>query len=1292
MLQRRLPLTILFYVITFLCAFSTRGENARNVIRYSNKDGLPDNSINCIAQDKFGFIWIASRSGVCRFDGHRFKTFKLGASVNVVFPQKDTIWIGSDIGLYYYDCRSEKVTKFDSETEWNVTISCPVTGISMNRENNLLIATEGQGLFVADLTNGKLFQKSEHASMLSRIMYLENDHILVGGEEGRIIELDSQGDYIRTIYEDKVGPELKNTLITAMATAGDFFVAGIENKGLLCLDGKGDMVQFSTDGVQMKNPLYILDFQPLNNEKILVGTLRGLVCLNLNSKKVTPPTDKAGKPIQVRFAVNDIFIDKENNIWVATQNDGIYCFPESNFFCRDILAGTESGNPQGEIITAICRGQAERIWIGTEGGSLYYMDSDKDEPHRASLTLTAIKCISAENDILWIGTNYDGLYRWEISSGNIKNYKHDRYDITTISDNCVNSIARDSNGKLYIGTEWGLNYFDELTEKFTYEPRSTNMSSISDIMEDSRDSVWILTHNSGIFRVGLNGKGWTRLLYRNSTNNTIIQTEFLDAAEDKSGIVWFATSSGLLKYDEKARAVRHAEIDGISEFNNTIYSLEFDNHGDLWATSPKGIYRVDIAQNSITAALESSDGIVENHYLEKSSAKCSDGELLFGGVNGITAFNPSSFKQAGRQEQLYITGMLVNNKSISFHDKIRLKRQENNIIFEYSLLCYRNPDKSHYRFMLNGHDTGWSDDTRSTSVSYTSLKPGKYRFQVIGTNGGNFSNCAKSEIQFEVQRSMFLSWWAILLYMTVITTLASFFITQFKKNKIAKGISNKLNFLTDVTHEIRTSVTLIMTPLDKIVKSSEMSVQNRRNLMEIKRGIDNLMDHLNQTLDYRKMQDSGWHINKKFCNVRVILEESVSRFRLLAQTQNISIEQENSGEDLLYEVDPYVFIKIINNLLSNAVKYAEKIVKVTYSAYQAGFRVTVFDDGKAIEENEKNLIFNMFYQSKDSKAGTGIGLALAKRLSEKHGGSLVVAPLTDGACFQLDIPAVSKKNIELTLDSEEKQFDQEEAEADEEKYSVLIVDDNVDLRIMIAEILKDKYIVYQAGDGVSALKKLEELAIDLILSDIIMPEMNGIDFCHTVKSDKRFAHIPLILISAKTDTEDKVSGLESGADDYIEKPFSPDFLLAKISALLSNRKKLEAFYGSLPSVHPKKISTFSKEDIDFIEKLNKALEANIKNSQFHIGDIAEEMFLSQSTFYRRIKTLFKISPNEYIRQFRLQKAAEMLSKGEYTVNNVCFEVGFSSIAYFSSCFKKRFGQSPTQYLASVKDKTDSAKA
>lgn len=1293
MLFRKPSFAILLFAIAFLRAPGAYSENTRNAIRYSTQDGLPDNSINCISQDSHGFIWVASRSGVSRFDGYRFKTFKLGSSANVLFPHKDTIWIGTDKGLYLYDCISETISNYDDETEYNVTISSPVTGICRNKEGDMLIATDGQGLFIADQKNGKLIQKSRHASMISQLKHLDNDHVLIGGEEGIIIETDSMGEYVRTIYKDKTGPELKNTIITSLLQTKDGILAGIENKGLFLIGDDGNILQLTPQGNLFKKPFYVFDLQNIKNGKVLIGTLHGLASLNLNSKTFSEATDESGKPMQVRFTVNDIFIDKENNKWIATQNDGIYCFPESSMHERSLLSDSDDGSSDSEIVTALCAGPDDQIWIGTEGGSIYSLKSDDESPQKASVSFNAIKCLFAENDILWIGTTYDGLYQWHILTGKVSNYRHDRYDITTISDNCVNSIARDSEGKLYIGTEWGLNYFDESSQEFSYEPRSTNMSSVSKIFEDSQDSVWILTHNSGIFRVGINGKGWRRMQYRDPKTRTVILTEFNDVVEDKSGNIWLGTSSGLLRYDSPSKSLVHPDFNGLVEYNKNIYSLEFDNHGDIWASNPKGIYRIDISKNEITSTLESSDLVYENHYLEKSSVKRSNGELLFGGVNGITAFNPSVVKENIRTAPLYITGVLVNNERIKIKDKINLKRQENNVTFEYALLSYRNPNKNHYRYKLKGYDDDWSEDTPTTSVSFLNLKPGNYTFCIVATNSGSYSHSSEADIHFKVRRSTLLSWPAILAYCFICSIILYFFILQDKKNKYNRNIADKLNFLTDFTHEIRTSVTLIKTPLDKIVKSWEGSVQNKRNLIEVEKGIDSLMDHLNQTLDYRKMQDSGWVIDKKFCNVHLLLDGSVSKFRLLAEANNVSIKFDKTGEDALYEVDPYMLTKIIDNLLSNAVKYAEKLVSVSLEMYQTGFRITVFDDGPTIKESEQEQIFRIFYQAKDSKAGTGIGLALAKKLTEEHGGTISVLPSADGACFQVDIPAEIKENIDITdISKAESAKEPETPGNDIERYSILIVDDNEDLRIMIAEILKDRYTVYQAGDGKSALQILENVAVDLILSDIIMPEMNGVDFCRAVKSDKRYSHIPLILISAKSDMEDKLAGLESGADDYIEKPFSPDFMLAKISTLLSNRKKLEAFYSNLPDVHPKKISTFSKEDIDFIERLNKALEKNIKNSQFHIGDIAEEMYLSQSTFYRKIKTLFKISPNEYVKQFRLQKAAEMLSRGENTVNFVCFEVGFSSISYFSSCFKKRFGQSPTKYLASVKAKADSIKA
>lgn len=1289
MSRNRLLNSLAALLATIMATANVQAAVTDEAVKYGTGEGLPDNNINCVRQDRQGFIWVASKSGVSRFDGVRFQTHQLeGSKANTLYVDDDGhLWIGCDSGLFFLDSPFGIPRRYETDTKYNVTISSPVTDICQGENGDVLVATNGQGLFIIGKASGTLTQNSAYATMLSVLLPLPDGNILVGGEEGLVFSISPKGDFLRQIYNDKSNSDIRNTIVSSLHITDDGHIfAGFGNKGIMSIDPDGEVRHITSSDPRIPNPIQANAIITLNTGYALLGTSRGLAMMNVDTETITQAANERNEPKLDRFFVNDIFVDNNKGYWISTRNDGLYYFPERRVHFTEYLSSSSDGS-LGEIVTALTEGPDGNIYVGTEEGFVYCLGVNDKKPRRIPMDLTDVLCLFPEKDLLWIGTTYDGLYRYNLTTGKLTNFRHDRNDINSISDNRVNTVFRDKGGKLYVGTEWGLNYFNGKKESFRLESKSGNMVSVSKIMEDSHGSTWIMTHNSGLTKV--NDKQLRKIPFKDPITGNNGPPEYLDAIEDTEGGIWFATSRGLLKYDYSEDRISCPEFEGVSSKNANLYAIEKDNYGNIWATGPQGIYCFNIDKNAVTEVFSFDNESFGNHFIEKSSAKGTDGTLYFGGTDGINAFDPSSVRKNEIPSPLYITGLQVNNKETKVKDGLKFERTQDNITLEYSLLSYGTSRRNQYKYYLEGYDSDWSEPTNETSVKYSYLKPGKYRFHLVATNGSDFLDNRNTSFEFTVKRSPMASVPALLLYISLLIGLTVLCVRLARRIKESKEISSKLDLLTDVTHELRTSVTLIKTPLSKIIKSGDGTEQTKQYLSMIGKGIDNLMENLNHTLDYRKTQETDWQIEKRPCDLEVIVGESAAKFRLLAQAEGKSLEFNHTGEKLYHDVDPDVIAKIMNNLLSNAVKYASSVIKVDLDTNESGFSVQVFNDGKEIEKDEREKIFNVFYQSQGSQAGTGIGLALVKKLTEKHGGNVRAISMSDGACFRLEIPTTSReKDIMATApESKEKEIAIDTPQ-DEERFSILVVDDNVDLRMMIAEILKERFDVYHAGDGKTALKVLEETAIDLILSDIIMPKMDGIELCRTLKSDKRFSHVPLILLSAKATVEDKLSGLQCGADDYIEKPFSPDYLVAKVSSTLDNRRKLMAFYGDLPAVHPKKIATFSKEDMAFIEKLNAALDSNIKNNQFHIGDIAGEMFLSQSTLYRRIKSLFDLSPNDYVKQFRLQKAADMLSHGENTVNYVCFECGFNSISYFSSCFKKKYGMSPTQYLTSIKEKAD----
>ena len=436
---------------------------------------------------------------------------------------------------------------------------------------------------------------------------------------------------------------------------------------------------------------------------------------------------------------------------------------------------------------------------------------------------------------------------------------------------------------------------------------------------------------------------------------------------------------------------------------------------------------------------------------------------------------------------------------------------------------------------------------------------------------------------------------------------------------------------------------------------------------------------MNQLLDYRKSESGYYVLNLRPCLVGALANEICGRFKPIADSEGKALDITIPSEAYSYRVDHDALEKILNNILTNAVKYAVSSINLKLEEEPDYFSIIISNDGEKIASTEQDNVFKMFYQVKGSKNGTGIGLPLARMLAERHGGSITIDPESDMTTFVVKIPGERS----LAQETGKESSGSTPTPISIEETSILVIDDNEDLRRMIAEMLKSSYNVIQAGNGKEGVNILEKEPVDLILSDIMMPEMDGYEFCEFLKTDPRYSNIPIILITAKASVEDKIKGLKYGADDYIEKPFSPDLLVTKVRSIISNRQKIKDFYRGLPIVHPSKISKITKSDSDFMNKMKEELEKHLSDVDYSLVNLTEDMFMSQSSFYRKVKTLTGVSPNDFVKEFKLQRAAEMLSDGKYLASEVYKEVGFNSLAYFSLCFKKKYGVSPTKYVGSL---------
>ena len=646
-------------------------------------------------------------------------------------------------------------------------------------------------------------------------------------------------------------------------------------------------------------------------------------------------------------------------------------------------------------------------------------------------------------------------------------------------------------------------------------------------------------------------------------------------------------------------------------------------------------------------------------------------------------------------------------KSITFSDELVLQSNQNSFSFRVAALDFQAPRMSRIMYKLDGFDADWLTVGESPIVTYSNLRYGNYTFRVKVSNSDGVWNEEGISLKVHILPPFYLSVWAYIVYALLIIGCSLYTVMYFKRRSNRKHrrqmekfeqekerevYNAKIDFFTNVAHEIRTPLTLIKGPLENIILKKQVDTETREDLNVMKQNTERLLNLTNQLLDFRKTERQGFRLNFTECNVTEILKETHKRFTSLAKQKGLDFVLQMPEKDFYAHINQEAFTKIISNLLNNGVKYAESYVHISLAVPDTdggnSFRICTVNDGVIIPDAMKEEIFKPFVrfnEQEDGKVttGTGIGLALSRSLAELHQGTLTMGKGEENNTFCMTLPIVQDTTITLTTEVEAgtdkiNEAPAEQAVEKDNRPTVLVAEDNPDMLAFVVRQLSKDYTVLTATNGAEALRVLDGNYVNLMISDVVMPVMDGFELCKTIKSDLNYSHIPIILLTAKTNIQSKIEGMELGADAYIEKPFSVEYLQACASNLIQNREKLRQAFAESPFIAANTMA-LTKADEEFIKKLNEVIRVNYANPEFSMDDMADNLNMSRSNFYRKIKGVLDLSPNEFLRLERLKKAAQLLKEGENRVNEICYMVGFNSPSYFAKCFQKQFGVLPKDF-------------
>jgi signal transduction histidine kinase/ligand-binding sensor domain-containing protein/DNA-binding response OmpR family regulator len=1090
-----------------------------------------------------------------------------------------------------------------------------------------------------------------------------------------------------------------------------------------------------------------------NKGIIWIGTDHGGVnLLDKNSFRMRYLLNRENDPKSIgQNSVLSIYKDDSGIIWMGTFKKGISYYHEK--ILKFPLYRHQEGNAAGltyEDINRFAEDDQGNIWLGTNGGGLFYFNRKTGKFSR--FVHQQGKSNSLSNDIivslyidsqkkLWIGTYFGGLSSFD--GKQFRHYRHQSADSTSLTDDRVWDILEDHKGNLWVATlGGGLDRMDRRSGTFSHyrsaRPNSVASDFLSCLMEDKEGNLWVGTAEG----VDVLRKDGHFIHYKSKAGkaHTLINNIVYDLMQDSYGFIWVATRDGISRFDPHSGRFRNFDQkDGLME-KSSLKILE-DAHRNLWLSTANGLFNIlvkpvkDADFTYTFRKYDVQDGLQGIAFNANAGYKTRNGELLFGGANGFNLFRPeeisndkslpvlvfSDLQLANRSVKIgeAVNGKVILNQSLNHIPELELKYDQSGFAIAFAALNFFNPQKIRYRYMLEGFDRHWQEPQNdSRRATYTNIDPGEYVFRLISTDAAENWRSNERRLKIVILPPFWRSPIAYIVYVAMAgATLLmlrqrgirkikeEFLIVQERKE--AKRMHEldllKIKFLTNISHEFRTPLSLIISPMDKLIREARPADQQQ--LQMIQRNGRRLLNLVNQLLDFRKMEEQELKLHPQTGDIIRFIRELAYSFSDVADRKNICLKFHTNCLGLVTLFDHDKVERILFNLLSNAFKFTPQggEVEVDLQMSQSGegntlLQMKISDTGIGIPAEEQEKIFDRFFQHDVPgfmlNQGSGIGLSITREFVRLQGGTISVHSIVDqGSEFtvnfifpaedmQLCLPAseIEKRVPELPATGRQVETF---SGAQPKKPLILLIEDNEDLRFYLKDNLREYYQVAEAGDGREGWQKILAAHPDLVVSDVSMPEMNGIDLCRKIRADKRTAHLPVILLTALTSEDQQLTGLETGASDYMIKPFNLEILVSKIRNLLQQQAVSRKTYQKQVDVKAPETEIESLDE-KFIRQISVHLERHLADAAYTVDQLSADLNMSRVGLYKKILPLTGKSPIEYIRSYRLQKARPLLAKSQMTIAEVAYAVGFSNPKHFSRYFKHEFGMLPSVFAA-IKD-------
>ncbi|TKG93742.1 hybrid sensor histidine kinase/response regulator [Puteibacter caeruleilacunae] len=1383
---RRLILTLLFLIL--VCS----GVEAERIKRFLSRQGYTRNSVTSIVQGSDGFMWIGSPDGLFRYDGYNFEIMQhelgnenslINNEVNSVHETPDgLLWIVTRIGLSIYD---PELQRFHNQVGFPFNVISFVAPVGPKR---YILGTH-DGIYASKFIEGTDSLEIHELTIQGRGFAQGSDFNFIEKHDGKIylgassslLEFDIDSLTLESFsnIQPKLYPDVSTATLSQSVSVPDY--------GLVISTIQGLFVKHDNE---RPKPLVFPEYPILNKIKVRslhvdksgflwVGTFNiGLLRIDLKNKqlKVYQHEDNNNMTLGSNH-VNALCEDHSGVLWIGTSRGGLNKLNlEHKPFTHIFHDPWNKESLASNLIDGIYEDQDGHVWIGTfdEGLNMIEFNEDGRKIHKLKDQLKADRVFSIVQDKdgrIYCGSDKDGLIAFEWDNG-IKNLQ--KIPLTDESGNSYGNISKiliDQEGIFWMGMNMrreGLIRYNpkdaDQNVKVFKGKTDFNLGTIDrivDICEDHLGDLWVGTQNDGVFRVRLDQSRMPgrikQYVYRPNWKNSITGNRAFAIHEGSDGNIWIGLFGGGLNKitppDNKRKlSIQHFNHK-VGLADDAVYGILEDDNENLWISTNNGISKFNISTQTFTN-YDMEDGLQENNFRKYAFHRGGSGKFYFGGINGITVFDPNEIQDNSKEALTRITRLKIFNtelkvgetnkglpeidRDISKIDKLVLDYSNNTFTIDFVGLHYASPEKNKYKYKLEGYNEEWvfvESDRRF--ASFANLRPGDYKFLVTAANSDGTWSSNPATIELEILPPWWQTWWAYLMYGLIVffglllfrniivfkqEYISRLNIERLEKEKIKELNQAKLRFFTNISHEFKTPLALILGPLGEICDDEErLSLRIRKNLGLIRTNADRMLRLIDQLVDFRKME-SG-HLSLKYNSIDIIsyITHIAKSFREAASKKNITLSISSATDQLNLLLDQDKVEKILYNVLSNALKFTPEHGLITVSmrvktrkvkelgdeiAYwsvqnnmEEFFEIRISDTGKGIPQNDLNNIFDRYYgkenvdKSDISDASSGIGLALVKGLVQLHQGELGVYSSEGNTCFIIRFPMNSAQafdlqsqeiKVEVLPDIDEVAVEEQivnvEDSEDKSKPLILVVDDHQEMREFVKQTLEKNYRVMIAENGKDAYDQVMQMIPDLIISDVMMPEVDGLEFCKLIKSNEITNHIPVILLTAKTSIDHRIEGLEVGADSYIPKPFNVQHLKVRISKLLELRKALRDKYRNNFQLLEKDESGLKEADLKFVKNVETIIDKYLMDESFSVELLGNEIGFSRMQLYRKLKSITDLSPNEFIRNYRLKKAAELLQKGEMNVSEVLYEIGFTNKSYFTKCFKEIYGMTPTEYM------------